>query len=133
MRTFLLAMVVVCCLPGCKKGGNVAPGLFGKWELRRMYGGFAYRDSTYKPGNGTYYLLNSDSTYKYFYLNNLAVQGHFHYMKNGYQGGGDVKYDAITFDNLIIGEMIVVKGTKLTLGNTWSDGIANDYVKVAGQ
>ena len=57
----------VVAISSCEKGGTVAPGFFGKYELRRQYGGLYYRDSTYKAGNGTVYQFNSDSTYKLVY------------------------------------------------------------------
>ncbi|HTE01949.1 MAG TPA: hypothetical protein VK668_21820 [Mucilaginibacter sp.] len=131
MKAFLLVVIVGVCLLSCKKGELVSPGLFGKWELRRMYGGLYWRDSSYQQGNGTIYQFNTDSTYKFFVKGKLNAQGIFHYRKNGYDPGGPTKYDAILFDNTVYGEMIVVNGNKLTIGNTWTDNIAYDYVKVS--
>jgi len=131
MKAFLLIIAVGVCFLSCKKGEPVSPGLFGKWELRRMYGGLWWRDSTYKPGNGTVYQFNSDSTFKHFVKGELTETGVFHIKKDVYDGGGGTKYDALIFNSATFGEMVILAGTKLTIGNTWTDNIANDYVKIS--
>ena len=131
MRAAILIIIAACCCLSCKKSSPISPGLFGKWELRRMYGGFLGIDSAYKPGNGTIYQFNSDSTYKYFVKGKLNSQGIYHYRKNGYAAGGNTFYDALVLDNVSYGEMAVLSGTKLTIGNNWADGIAVEYAKIS--
>jgi hypothetical protein len=130
-RTFLLIIVSAWCLVACKKSSNISPGLFGKWELRSYHGGYPGVDSTFAAGNGTFYQFNSDSTYKYFIKGKLSSQGTYHYKKNGYKDSGMASYDELLFNNFANGEMVVLNGTELTMGNTWSDGLAYDYQKVA--
>ncbi len=131
MRSILTIMALCFCILACKKEKTPSPGLIGKWELRRVYGGLSYRDSVYKPGNGNFYIFSNDSTYARFVNNAYNASGTFHYKKNGYDPGNGNKYDEILFDNTIYGEMLILGETKLTIGNTWTDGIAEDYVKVA--
>jgi hypothetical protein len=128
MRTFLLIIVAACCLLSCKKSESLTPGLFGKWELRRSYGGFSYRDSTYKAGNGTFYQFNKDSTYKYYIKNKQNEQGTFSIRKQYYSPGNP--YQEIVFNNNMYGELITINGPRLTLGTSASDGIAVEYEKI---
>ena len=95
-----------------------------------MYGGFAYRDSVYKPGNGTLYQFNSDSTYKHYVKGQLNSQGVFHIKKNGIRWSDNVAYDALLLDNDTYGDIITFKDSTLTIGTTVTDGIAKDYVKI---
>src|ERR1700755_3501691 len=78
MKTILSVIIAACFMMACSKNGQVSPNVFGTWELRRMYGGFSYRDSAYKAGKGTAYQFNSDSTFKHFTKNKLDDQGKFH-------------------------------------------------------
>ena len=134
MKILLSILVAICCLTACKKGESLSPGIFGKWELRRVYGGFGYRDSTYKAGNGTIYQFNSDSTYKYFINGKLSTQGVFHYKKHSIQIG-DTFFDALilgddTSGNITYDNLVSLKGATMTLGTTITDGIASDYQKI---
>jgi len=132
-KVFLTITVAICSLMACKKSENVpaTPNLNGKWELRRYHGGFPGVDSTLVAGNGTIYQFNSDNTYKYFVKGTLTSQGTYQYKKNGYKDGGTATYDEVLFDNAVNGDMVVLNGTKLTIGNTWSDGLAYDYQKIS--
>jgi hypothetical protein len=128
MRTLLLIIAAACCLLSCKKSEPIAPGLFGKWELRRSYGGFSYRDSTFKPGNGTNYQFNRDSTYQHYTKNKQDGQGTFSVRTQNYSPGKP--YQQIVFNNNMPGELLTTDGTKLTLGTAASDGIAIEYEKI---
>ena len=131
MMKILIVVVMVCfTMSSCKKEKQTLPGLVGKWELRRMYGGFGYRDSTYAPGNGNIYQFNRDSTYKRLENGNLTEAGFFHIKKNGYSAGGSEFDGAILFNNGAYGDAIALKDNKLTLGTTVTDGIASDYEKI---
>ncbi len=134
MKVLWLVLVAVCCLTACKKGESLAPGIYGKWELRRMYGGFGFKDSTYKAGNGNIYQFSSDSTYKYYVDGKLSKQGVYHYRKHSIRIGdtyfdalilGDVTPANISYDNLVS-----LRGDLMTLGTTVTDGIASDYEKI---
>ena len=127
MRLILSLIIAAFCMCSCKKSGPVTPGLFGKWELRNVYGGLSYRDSVYKPGNGNIFQLYSDSTYKHFSKNKMDQQGSFHILKSIFPSGSSV--DEIIFENYL-SDQIVVTGTKMTIGTTASDGIAQDYQKI---
>lgn len=133
MKPFLLTIAVCFCLLSCQKAEVVSPGMFGKWELHRMYGGLYYRDTTFVAGNGTVYQFNNDSTYHFFQKNKPTRSGTYSYVKDGYDGGGPNKFDELIFDNAPNGDMIVMEGTKLTIGNTWTDNIAVEYIKIADQ
>jgi hypothetical protein len=133
MNRFLLATIIlgVCGLAACKKGEPVSAGLFGKWELRRLYGGFSYRDSIYKPGNGTYYQFNSDSTYKHYTKNRLDTQGVYHIRKFDNSTMTWLPDRQIFFDNVLYGQPFQMNGSKITIGTTVTDGIALDYQKIS--
>lgn len=126
-KGILFIIIAVCCFTACKKNG-VSPGLFGKWELRRSYGGFAYFDSTYKAGNGNTFQFNRDSTYKQFINNKLSAQGTFHIVKLIYGGSTSA---GIVFDNIQNPEPFNFNGTTFTVGTSFDDGIASDYQKIS--
>jgi hypothetical protein len=130
MKTFTLIIVAACCMLACKKSGNISPGLFGKWELRSMVGGFAGFDSTYKAGNGRIYQFNSDSTYEQFNKSKLIAQGTFH-IKTYYPPSGP--YEAILFNNNTTGDLFSMQGTQLTIGQDYDDGIAMSYAKIQNE
>jgi hypothetical protein len=116
-------------MTACKKEKSTLPGLVGKWELRRKYGGFGYKDSTYAPGNNNIYQFNRDSTYKRLESGSLTEAGFFHIKKNGLRIGDSEYSDVILFNNGD-GSPIALKDNKLTLGTTVTDGIAADYEKI---
>jgi hypothetical protein len=131
MKTCLIIIATCFFLMACKKSEPISPGLFGKWELRRMYGGLAGFDSTYKAGNGRIYQFNRDSTYKHFTMNKQDAQGVYHIKKNNNPFANSV--DEIIFDNNIYGDPFSLNGTKLTIGTAIADGIAMDYVKIKNE
>jgi hypothetical protein len=131
MKTCLLIIVAAFLMLGCKKSTSVSPSLFGKWELRRQYGGFGGFDSTYKAGNGRIYQFNRDSTYKHFTMNKQDAQGVYHIKKSNNPLANSV--DEIIFDNNIYGDPFSLNGTKLTIGTVIADGVAMDYVKIENE
>jgi len=127
----ILLLYGPCYLAACKKGEQVSASLFGKWELRRMYGGFSYRDSIYKPGNGTCYQFNNDSTYKHYTKNKLDAQGVFHVSKFDNSSMTYLPDHQIFFDNILYGQPFQMNGLTITIGTTVTDQIASDYQKIS--
>jgi len=130
----LLPILLLCgtfYISACTKGEQVSTGLFGKWELRREYGGFSYRDSIYKPGNGTYYQFNNDSTYTHYTKNKLDAQGVFHIRKFDNSNMTYLPDHQIFFDNVLYGQPFQLKGSTITIGTTVTDQIALDYQKIS--
>jgi len=133
MRKLLIILLTcsVYCISACKKGSAVSPTLFGKWELRRSYGGFLGHDSVYKAGNGNILQFNSDSTYKRFEAKRLTTTGVFH-IRNYYNPGQNaIASVMILFDNSTYGDAFSMKGTTMTIGTTVTDGVALDYQKIS--
>ena len=133
MKAFLIIFAAVVAISSCEKGGTVtpSPGFFGKYELRRQYGGIYYRDSISKPGNGTIYQFNSDSTYKHFTKGKLDAQGVYHIKIYNNPAENTISNKQIFFDNTQYGEAFSIKGTTITIGTTITDNIASDYEKIA--
>ena len=127
----ILLVCSVYCMLACKKGSPVSPTLFGKWELRRSYGGLAGFDSVYKAGNGNILQFNNDSTYKRFEANKLAASGVFHIKHYNNPTENPISAYMIFFDNTIYGDAFDMKGTTITIGTTVTDGIASDYQKIS--
>ncbi|HEY9002207.1 MAG TPA: hypothetical protein VIM89_12700 [Mucilaginibacter sp.] len=132
MRSAVLIIIaIVICGLSCKKGSSVSPTLFGKWELRRSYGGLAGFDSVYKTGNGNILQFNSDSTYKRFEANKLASTGVFHIKHYNNPTENTISEYAIFFDNTTYGEPFYMKGTTITIGTTMTDQVASDFQKIS--
>jgi hypothetical protein len=127
-RPALLFILVAFSLISCKKNEPVSPGLFGKWELRRKYGGLAGMDSVYKVGNGDIVQFNSDSTYAHYEKRKLANTGVFH-IKVLYIPDADGVME-IYFNSTDYGSRFTFNGTKMTIGEDFDDGIATDYEKI---
>lgn len=125
MKAFILIIVAACLMAGCKKDSSPFAKYYGKWELRKTSGGgFVLSDSTYKPGNGNIYQINSNSTYKHFAKGALDKQGTYQIKAT------DNTNDAIYFDGEDNGEPISITGAQMTLGMTVADGIAYNYDKI---
>lgn len=131
MRKILLLTFIVVCALACKKGTPVTPGLFGKWELRRSYGGFLGSDSVYKAGNGNILQFNSDSTYKRYEAKKLTSTGVFHIKHYNNPAGNSISEYMMFFDNTTYGDAFYFKGTTITIGTTVTDGVASDYQKIS--
>ena len=129
-KSILLIIIAVCGLAVACKKNHVAPGIVGKWELRRSFGGFSYADSTYAAGNGNIYLFNRDNTFKHFTKGVQDDQGTYQYKKGALPYSG-YNYDALILNNNTPGELTTVNGTKLTLGTSVADGIQLDFEKIS--
>jgi hypothetical protein len=127
----ILLIYEACCLAACKKGNMLPVTVFGKWELRHTLDGFSSRDSTYTPGNSTYYQFNRDSTYKHFTQNKLDTQGVFHIRKFDNSGATYLPDHEIFFDNTTYGQPFSMKGSMITIGTNIVDGLTADYQKIA--
>lgn len=127
MKKYLLFLIIVSAC-ACKKT-VVSPGLFGKWELRRVSGGdFAYQDSVFKPGNGNIYQFNNDSTYKVYTNHTLTLQGTFHIRKN--TNSTIATIDILILDNTAESYPIGIDGTSMTLV-TMGGWLQDNYQKIS--
>ena len=131
MRTILLLSLVTVCALACTKSAPITPGLFGKWELRRSYGGIAGFDSVYKAGNGNIFQFNSDSTYKRFAVNKLTATGVFHIKHYNNPNENSISEYMIFFDNTTYGQPFNMKGTTITIGTIVTDQVASDFQKIS--
>jgi hypothetical protein len=129
MKNLFLIIAAICLLTACKKT-TISPTLFGRWELRRLTGGIIGIDSTYKPGNGTVYKLNNDSTYQFYAKGKLTTQGNFHIKMFTPTGTNVTPYQVITFNNGSI-DPFSFNGTQLTIGQDFDDGFAATYQKIS--
>lgn len=131
MKVFILIAIAIVSLTSCKKGNAVSPSLFGKWEVKRTYGGFINPpDSVYKPGNGNILQLNSDYTYTHYVNNIMSAQGMYHIVKNGYVLN-QTTYDEIYFDNDVsFKSLIILNNDILTIRPLIPDIGATDYQKI---
>jgi hypothetical protein len=132
MKAFMLTAIVIVCMVACKKGSNPAsPVFFGKWEVRRTYGGFIIPpDSVYKPGNGNILQLNSDSTYESYTKNKLSGQGVFHIRKNAFKSGPNT-YDELYYDSdTSFNSVIFFNGDTLTIRPTIPDIGTTAYLNI---
>jgi hypothetical protein len=136
MKAFILIAIVIVCIVSCKKGNdvspNVSPAFFGKWEVKRTYGGFIIPpDSVYKPGNGNILQLNSDFTYIHYVNNIQNAQGMYHIVKNGYMLN-QTTYDEIYFDNdTSFKSVISLNNDILTIRPLIPDIGTMDYQKIS--
>ncbi|HEY4194989.1 MAG TPA: hypothetical protein VGM63_05610 [Mucilaginibacter sp.] len=130
MKTILLMIIATALMMSCKKSGTVNPEFFGKWELRRTYGGFGGYDSAFVAGNGTAFQFNSDSTYKHFTKNKLDAQGAYHIKIYNNPTQNTIANKMLFLGNDTLGTPIYPTTAKLTIGTTAADGLASDYVKI---
>ena len=134
MKTIFYILAAVALCSSCiKKQVSSPAAFFGKYELHRSYGGLYYRDSTYKPGNGTIYQFNSDSTYKHFINGKQDTMGVYHIKLNTDATSAAYIPKLIFFDNTRYGEAFASKTNGITIGTSVDDGIAVDYQKIADQ
>ncbi|BAU53285.1 hypothetical protein [Mucilaginibacter gotjawali] len=131
MKIFTLVAVIASCLLACTKPQPLSPYLFGKWEVRKTYGGFIIPpDSTYKPGNGNVMQFNGDSTYSHFNQNVLVSKGVFHIRTGAFKNGTTV-YDEIYFgSDSSARSLIILSGDILTLKPLIPDISTTDYQKI---
>jgi len=131
MKTFTLVAMMALCMLACTKPQPLSPYLFGKWEVRKTYGGFIIPpDSTYKPGNGNVIQFNADSTYNHYTLAGLVSKGTFHIRTGAFKNGATT-YDEIYFDSdTSARSLIILSGDMLTLKPMIPDISTTDYQKI---
>jgi hypothetical protein len=127
MKRVLLFVSIIFALTACKKT-VITPGLFGKWELRSEVGGIAGIDSTFKPGNGTVFQFNRDSTYQHYIKGKLYNGGTFRIGGSNLPTGNSTP--EIFFNGNTSGEVFILSGTQITIGADYDDGIATGYQKI---
>ena len=131
MKPVLLLTLIALCLSSCKKSETISPGLFGSWELRSIVGGIAGIDSTYKAGNGKVFQFKSDSTYVQKDKNKVLAQGTFYIrIPNLYSTNSAKPVVEIYFNNNASGDLFILNGTSLTIGQDYDDGFASAYEKI---
>ena len=134
MKTLVVIIAAGMLCASCSKSQvNTSSVLFGKYELRRVYGGFSYRDSVYKPGKGTIYQLTSDSTYRHYTSGTQDAMGIFHIKVNTDPTSSGFEPNLIFFNNTQYGEAFSRNGNQITIGTSADDGIALDFEKIAGE
>jgi hypothetical protein len=134
MKAFILIAIAAICLISCKKKSNPMPlsnGLFGSWEVRRVYNGnILPADSIYKPGNGDILRLNSDSTYIKYSQNKPSSNGIFHTRIN-LLSMTQMPNERLYFDNdTSFNYLVILNDGKLTLKPLIPDIPTTDYQKV---
>ncbi|CAN5256012.1 hypothetical protein BH09BAC6_BH09BAC6_32250 [soil metagenome] len=132
MKTFILIVLAFVCMASCKKSSPLSPGVFGKWEVRRVYNGNIYPpDSLFKPGNGNVLQLNADSTYiRHEYLYGSAT-GVFHIRKNGYKIDQKL-YDVMYFGTDTFYKTVIrLNGDRMTEDPLMPDLPTVDYQKIS--
>ena len=134
MKAFILVAIAVVCLVSCKKKNNPVPlsgGLFGSWEIRRVYNGnIVPADSIYKPGNGDILRLNPDSTYIKYSQNKFSSTGVFHTRVN-LMSTTQMTNERLYFDNdTSFSYQVTLNAGMLTLKPLFPDIPTTDYQKV---
>jgi hypothetical protein len=134
MKVSILVAVAMLLLISCKKKNNPVPlssGLFGSWEIRRVYNGnILPADSIYKPGNGDILRLNPDSTYIKYNQNKFSSTGVFHTRVN-LLSMTQMANERLYFDNdTSFSYLVVLNGGMLTLKPLFPDIPTTDYQKV---
>jgi hypothetical protein len=128
MKRALLLFAVAITVASCTKEGIVAPGLFGKWELRANYGGLAGFNNKYEPGNGNTIQFKSDSTYVLYRDHQLEKQGKFSLNITSVEN--DTRYGILYLDGYEFGDEFKMNADSMTIGTTVTDNVASDYVKI---
>jgi len=134
MKTFIFAAVATLLLFSCKKKHTPTPvsaGLFGSWEVRRVYhGNILPPDSTYKPGNRNILRLNADSTY-IKYVNGIPSSNGVFHTRINLMSMTQMLNERIYFDNDTSHNYFVLhNGDKMTLTPLFPDIPTTDYQKV---
>jgi hypothetical protein len=129
----LTAAAMIFFAISCKKGAEpLNADLFGKWEVRRIYGGNIYPpDSTYAVGNSDIMQFNSDSTYMHYFHHTQNAQGVYHIRKNGFKIN-QATYDEIYFDSdTSFKSLISLNNSTLTIMPLMPDIATTDYQKIS--
>jgi hypothetical protein len=132
MKAFiLLPVVVILLLFSCTKGEKSSSVLFGKWEVRKAYGGnINPPDSTYVSGNGNIMQFNSDSTYIAYTNHKQSAQGVFHIYKNVFKTGSTF-YDELSWGtDTAFRSVIIINNNFMTIKPLIPDLRTFDYQKI---
>lgn len=127
----ILATALIILVCSCKKSEPINSNLFGKWEMRKRYGGNIYPpDTSYTPGNGNIIQFNTDSTYVSYADFKEISSGAFHISKNA-DTVNHATYSTIYFaaDSAFRSIIIINNGT-LTLKPLIPDLSTFDYQKI---
>jgi hypothetical protein len=133
MKAFIFIAVVMLFLISCKKKNEPVPlssGLFGSWEVRRVYNGnILPADSIYKPGNGNILQLNADSTYVRYIQHKFSSKGVFHTRIN-LMSALAMPNERLYFDNdTSFNYLVMLNGDLMTLKPLFPDIPTTDYQK----
>jgi len=132
MKAPVFVAVVMLFLISCKKKNEPMPdsGLFGKWEVRRVYNGnILPADSIYKPGNGNILQLNADSTYVRYIQHKFSSKGVFHTRIN-LMSALAMPNERLYFDNdTSFNYLVMLNGDLMTLKPLFPDIPTTDYQK----
>jgi hypothetical protein len=134
MKTSVIFATAILLLFSCKKRSNPVPlsgGLFGSWEVRRVYNGNIFPpDSVYKPGNHNILRLNADSTYIRYVRGMPSSNGVFHTRVN-LLSATQMLNERLYFDNdASFSYLVLLNGDRLTLRPLIPDIPTTDYQKV---
>ena len=134
MKAFIFIAVVMLFLISCKKKNEPVPlssGLFGSWEVRRVYNGnILPADSIYKPGNGNILQLNADSTYVRYIQHKFSSKGVFHTRIN-LMSALAMPNERLYFDNdTSFNYLVMLNGDLMTLKPLFPDIPTTDYQKI---
>ena len=127
-----LAVVALVFMVSCKKSKFVpTDGLFGKWEVRRVYNGnILPADSIYKPGNGNTLQLNPDSTYVKYVQHKFYSNGVYHTRINLMLMVA-MPNELLYFDNdTTFTYLVTMNGDLMTLKPLFPDIPTTDYQKI---
>ncbi|RFZ81627.1 hypothetical protein DYU05_17515 [Mucilaginibacter terrenus] len=129
MKKALLLMAVVAFLASCKKDKKVVPvsGLFGKWELASISGGWS-QPAKVPAGNGDIYQFNRDSTYIRYLDGKMQKQGKFSI--NITERRDTLAFGTIKFTNPDYSDAWTETPNTITIGTSIADGPSYGYRKV---
>ncbi|TFF36902.1 hypothetical protein [Mucilaginibacter psychrotolerans] len=129
MKKTLLLIAIFSTLASCKKEKNpqITPGLFGKWELAYVHGG--WHPATAVTNSGNVYQFNSDSTYVKYLDNKVTASGKFSIKINQVQD--TIKFGLITFTNPTYSDAWAQTPHTIIIGSSAADGPSYEYHKVS--
>lgn len=133
MKASVFVAIAMLLLISCIKKHDPMPsgGLFGKWEIRRVYNGnILPADSIYKPGNGNTLQLNADSTYVKYVQHKFSSKGVFHTRVN-LLSETQMTNERLYFDNdTSFSYLVLLNGDLMTLKPLFPDIPTTDYQKI---
>jgi hypothetical protein len=126
-KTLLLLLLVAAGTAACKKDKQIAPGMFGTWELRSISGGWGLTQA-YPAGNGIKYQFKSDSSYVKYKSDVIENQGKFSVRILGKERGFD--YGTIKFTQPDYSDAFQIKNDTIYIGTSIADGPTYQYIKI---